>query len=100
MYIQDEEMASPHSQQQQQQQRDRVFRHSVPERASSINLGKLSVERQQDLFQQNLPAAVSSQMAARLPDQAKPSNDAPSGELVVLDTFECIVILRLDLFIA
>ncbi|KAL0045777.1 hypothetical protein WJX82_004129 [Trebouxia sp. C0006] len=77
---QDEEMASPNSQQQQQQQQhDAVFSHSAPERASSITLGKLSVERQQDLFQQNLPAAGRSQMAAGLPDQAKSSSDAPSG---------------------
>ncbi len=98
MYLQDEEMASPHS----QQQHDSIFRHSAPERASSINLGKLSVERQQDLFQQNLPAAVRSQMAARIPDQAKSSSDAPSGELAVLDISECItyVILHSELFIA
>ena len=101
MYVQDEEMASPNSQhQQQQQQHDSVFGHSAPERASSINLGKLSVERQQDLFQQNLPAAVRSQMAARIPDQAKPSSDTPLGELAVLDISECNVILRLDLSVA
>lgn len=87
MCVQDEEMASPNSQQ-QQQQHDSVFSHSAPERASSITLGKLSMERQQDLFQQNLPAALRSQMASRIPNQAKPSSDAPSGEPAVLDIFE------------
>ncbi|DBA73193.1 TPA: hypothetical protein ACH3X1_011269 [Trebouxia sp. C0004] len=76
---QDEEMASPNPQPQQQQQHNNVFRHSAPERASSINLGKLSVERHQHLFQQNLPAAIRSQMAASIPDQAKSSSDARSG---------------------
>ena len=97
MYVQDEEMESPDSQQQQQQQHDSVFRHSAPERASSINLGKLSVERQQDLFQQNLPAAVRSQTAARIPDQAKSSSNAPSGGLALLDILECNLILHSDL---
>lgn len=90
-YVQDEEMASPHSQQQQQQQHDSVFRHGASERASSINLGKLSVERQQELFQQNLPAAVRSQMAASIPDQAKSRSDARSGEPAVLDISACIL---------
>ena len=101
VYVQDEEMASPNSQQQQQQQQhDAVFSHSAPERASSITLGKLSVERQQDLFQQNLPAAVRSQMAAGLPDQAKSSSDAPSGDPTVLDISECNVILHSELCVA
>lgn len=98
VYVQDEEMASPNSQQQQQQQQhDAVFSHSAPERASSITLGKLSVERQQDLFQQNLPAAGRSQMAA---DQAKSSSDAPSGDPTVLDISECHVILHSELCVA
>ena len=99
MYVQDEELASPNSQQ-QQQQHDAVFSHSTPERASSITLGKLSVERQQDLFEQNLPAATRSQMAARIPDQAKSSSDAPSGEPAVLDMSECNVILYLKRTVA
>lgn len=99
MCVQDEEMASPNSQQ-QQQQHDSVFSHSAPERASSITLGKLSVERQQDLFQQNLPAAGRSQMAAGLPDQAKSSSDAPSGDPTVLDISECNVILHSELCVA
>ncbi len=99
MNVQDEEMASPHSQQ-QQQQHDAVFSHSAPERASSITLGKLSVERQQDLFQQNLPAAVRSQMAARISDQAKSSSDAPSGERAVLDISDCNVFLHLNWYVA
>jgi len=101
VYVQDEEMASPNSQQQQQQQQhDAVFSHSAPERASSITLGKLSVERQQDLFQQNLPAAVRSQMAARISDQAKSSSDAPSGERAVLDISDCNVFLHLNWYVA
>ena len=94
MCAQDEEMASPTSQQKQQQQHDAVFSHRAPERASSITLGKLSVERQQDLFQQNLPAAVRSQVAAGLPDQAKSSSNAPSGKPAVLDLSACNVILH------
>jgi len=44
-----------------------------------VNPGKLTVEHQQDLFQQNLPADAKSDLAHQSSEQPQPSDKAPTG---------------------
>ena len=54
-----DELASPAATAQQ----SAFFRPSTVDRASSVNLGKLSVENQQALYQQNLPPQLRSELS-------------------------------------
>lgn len=80
-------MASPHAQrlqqkqqQQQQQHQQTAVKQQVPQRASSLNLGTLSMDAQQDLFKQTLPAGMQPAMAKQTAEQATRSGSARSGE--------------------
>ena len=67
-----DELASPAA----AAQHSAFFRPSTVERASSINIGKLSVENQQALFHQNLPPQLRSELSI---GSARPNLERNSG---------------------